>query len=68
MPTDWLHGTIPRFHPLIAERHGITAWWICDGHADRSHSLAEPYIEEPCADRDEALTLCSILNEEHEGD
>lgn len=59
---------MPRFHPLIAAYNGITAWWVCDGEANHEHSLPVPYIDEPCVDRDEALTLCSILNEEHEGD
>lgn len=63
-----MDGYFPRFHPLITEHQGIVAWWVCDGHADTEHSLAVPYIEEPCKDREEALTLCSILNEEHEGD
>lgn len=53
-----------RFHPLITNLNGVTAWYVCDGHADTEHSLAVPYIDEPCADRDEALALCEVLNEE----
>lgn len=65
---DWIGGRIPRFHPLIVEHNGITAWWVCDGDANKEHGLAVPYIEEPCADRDEAEELCAILNEENEQD
>lgn len=61
---DWPNGSLPRFHPLICEHKGIVAWWVCDGHADTEHSLAVPYIEDPCVDHDEALELCAILNEE----
>jgi hypothetical protein len=57
---------IPRFHPLICNYHGIVAWWVCDGQADtaNTHTLAMPYITEPCIDRDESVALCAILNEE----
>jgi len=65
---DWIDGRIPRFHPLITEHNGIVAWWVCDGDANTEHSLAVPYIEEPCADHDEAEELCAILNEENEQD
>lgn len=57
-------GRIPRFHPLIAVHNGLEAWWIADGHADTEHNLAMPYLEEPCVDREDALTLCQVLNEE----
>ena len=54
-----------RFHPLIANINGEGAeWWICDGHADTEHSLAIPYIEEPCKDYEEAVDLCATLNED----
>ena len=55
---------IPRFHPLITEYEGTTAWWICDGHADTEHSLAIPYVKEPCESYDEAVELSAILNED----
>ena len=51
---------LPRFHPLITK----AGWVICDGRADTEHSLATSYIDEPCADRHEALVLCEVLNEE----
>jgi len=57
-----------RFHPLATKHNGVTAWWICDGHADTEHSLAVPYIEEPCKDEAEARELSAILNEENEQD
>ena len=57
-------GFLPRFHPLITKHNGLTAWWICDGDADTEHSLAVPYIDEPCEDREDALALCAVLNEE----
>jgi hypothetical protein len=65
MPIEWTSGKIPRFHPLIKEHNSVVAWWVCDGQAKREHSLAVPYIEEPCDDRNEALILCGILNEEN---
>lgn len=61
-----MDGLFPRFHPLIVEHNGIVAWWVCDGHADTEHSVAVPYIEEPCHDRDEAVELCGLLNEEND--
>lgn len=51
---------LPRFHPLITD----DGWMICDGHADTEHSLAVPYIEEPCDSRGECLALCAILEED----
>lgn len=55
---------MPRFHPLICNHKGVVAWWVCDGHADTEHSLAMPYIDEPCESHEEALTLCAVLNED----
>lgn len=58
-----------RFHPLATILNGKTAWCICDGYAKGTeHTGPLPYREapEPCRDRDEALELCDILNEEHE--
>jgi hypothetical protein len=61
-------GYLPRFHPLICEHKGVTAWWVCDGHADTesTHSQPSPYMDEPCVDHDEALELSDLLNEEEE--
>jgi len=59
-------GYLPRFHPLICEHRGVVAWWICDGHANREHSLAIPYLNEPCVDKYEAEELAILLNEEYE--
>jgi hypothetical protein len=62
-------GGFPRFHPLIIEYKGVVAWWVCDGHADTEHSLAAPYIGEPCESYEDALACCGILNEdEQDGD
>ncbi len=54
---------MPRFYPLIAEHNDTVAWWICDGHANTEHSLAMPYLDEPCRDEAEARELSAILNE-----
>ncbi len=59
-------GRAPRFHPLITKHNGIAAWYVCDGHADTEHSLAVPYLGEPCVDEDEAKELAILLNEENE--
>lgn len=53
-----------RYHPLITTFNGVTGWWICDGWANTEHSLALPFITEPCVNRDEAVALCELLNEE----
>jgi hypothetical protein len=55
--------TIPRFHPLIMPDN---KWYIADGHANTEHSLAVPYLEEPCVNKDEATELAILLNEENE--
>ena len=57
---------MPRFHPLIVEHNGVVAWWVCDGHADTEHSIAVPYIEEPCVSYEEAVELAILLNEEND--
>jgi hypothetical protein len=59
-------GAMDRFHPLAVTYEDVSGWWVCDGHANTEHSLAVPCIEEPCEDRDEAVALCAILNEDHE--
>jgi hypothetical protein len=57
-------GTLARFHPLIIRHKGVVVWWVCDGHADTEHSLAVPYIEEPCESYEDAAACCGILNED----
>ena len=58
-----MDGFLPRFHPLATKG----GWYVCDGHANTEHTLPVPYIDEPCADEDEARELCAILNEENDG-
>lgn len=58
--------SISRFHPLLVEHDGVVAWWVTDSHADTEHSVAVPYIEEPCNSRKEALEISDILNEEND--
>jgi len=54
-----------RFHPLYTEHKGVMGWWVCDGNEDTEHRLPKPYLDEPCIDRDEAVALSAILNEEN---
>lgn len=61
-----MDGFFPRFHPLVVEHNGVVAWWVCDGHADTEHSVAVPYIEEPCESYEDALACSAILNEQNE--
>lgn len=60
----WTEGRIPRFHPVVIGNSDGERWYVCDGDARTEHTLAVPYIEEPCEDRDEAVALSAILNED----
>jgi hypothetical protein len=49
---------------MVAELGGREGWWIMDSCAKQDpHKPMVPYVDEPCATREEAKEICDMLNE-----